>query len=382
MTTDDKTTRTGSADVTLALTMMVRDEADIIETMLEFHLAQGVDEILVTDNGSADGTTEILEQYASAGRIRLFHEPVQKKQQGQLVTNMARRAHTEFGADWVINADADEFLRPVDPSKTLRDVFREMPTSLGAFTAPVVNLVGPPAWSGSGVGRLVWRDGRSEEELRLGGVHAQPTPNAIHIGDAGVIVKQGNHHVSIPSTGQPPAGLELEVLHLPWRSWRQFEHKVEIAGRAYRDNPRLKPSPRHHGMRDYARLQQDRLLPIYLLRQPDPADLLPGADHGPFRFDDSLARSLELLPAPRHELATAPESLMEAEFVAEQRELAKTYMLVEADGAAVLELAEEMWAEERRQLVAEIDRRDRELDGFRNRRIVKAAEQLNRLRRR
>ena len=41
-----------------------------------------------------------------------------------------------------------------------------------------------------------------------------------------------------------------------------------------------------------------------------------------------------------------------------------------------------MWAEERRQLVAEIDRRDRELDGFRNRRIVKAAEQLNRLRRR
>lgn len=368
--------------MTLALTMMVRDEADIIETMLEFHLAQGVDVVLVTDNGSEDGTREILERYAADGRVQLAHEPVQKKQQGQLVTNMARRAHTEFGADWVINADADEFLRPVDPSTTLGEVFAQLPRSLGAFTVPVVNLVGPPAWSGSGTSRLLWRDHRSESDLHLAGVHAQPTPNAVHIGDPGVVVKQGNHFVSIPSTGRPPAGSELEVLHLPWRSWRQFEHKVEIAGRAYRDNPRLKPSPRHHGMRDYARLQQDRLLPIYLLRQPDPAVLVPGADHGPFVHDDSLAQQIATLPTPQHPLARAAEDVMDPAFVAEQRALAETYMIVEADGAAVLELAEEFWAAERDELLEEIARRDRELAEFRGRRVVQLADRISALRRR
>jgi len=368
--------------VTLAMTMMVRDEADVIETMLEFHLAQGVDVVLVTDNGSTDGTKEILERYANAGYLHLYHEPVQKKQQGQLVTNMARLARTEFGADWVINADADEFLRPVDPTLRLSEVFERMPRSLGAFTVPVVNLVGPPARSGPGFQRLTWRDGRSEEQLHRSGVHAQPTPNAIHIADAGVVVKQGNHFVSIPSTGRPPAGLELEVLHLPWRSWRQFEHKVEIAGRAYRDNPKLRPSPRHHGMRDYARLQQDRLLPIYLLRQPDPTLLQDGADHGPFSFDDSLARAIAALPTPRHPLASAPEDPFDAEFVAEQRALAEMHMVVEADGMAVLELAEDFFEHERVKLRREIARRDAELEQFRSRRIIKVAERLSALRRR
>ena len=368
--------------MTLAMTMMVRDEADIIETMIEFHLAQGVDVVLVTDNGSQDGTAEILEQYAADGRVQLTHEPVQKKQQGQLVTNMARRAHTEFGADWVVNADADEFLRPVDPALTLGEVFAQLPRSLGAFTVPVVNLVGPPAWSGPGPSRLLWRDHRTEEQLHLAGVHAQPTPNAVHVGDAGVVVKQGNHHVSIPSTGAPPEHLRLEVLHLPWRSWRQFEHKVDIAGRAYRDNPRLKPSPRHHGMRDYARLQQERLLPIYLLRQPDPALLVPGADHGPFEHDDTLAAQVAALPAPQHPLATAEEDVMDPAFVAEQRALAETYMVVEADGSAVLELAEEFWAAERDELLQEIAQRDRQLQEFRSRRVVQLADRLARLRHR
>lgn len=256
------------ARVRLVATMMVRDERDIIVPMIEHHLDQGVDLIIVTDNGSVDGTTEVLQHYADMGAIELHHDPVHRKQQGVVVTGMARRAYTVHGADWVINADADEFLVPLDRSLTVREALERTPRSLVAFEVPVVNLVSPPAERGSGIDRLVWRDLRTTEELVEVGIHAQPTPNAIHIGDPDVTVAQGNHFVSLESAGQPDDEVGLEVLHLPWRSWSQFERKVLAAGRAYEASPDLRPSPNHHGMADYRRLLDGRLREAYAMRLP------------------------------------------------------------------------------------------------------------------
>ena len=89
------------------ITLMVRDEADIIAAFVEHHVDQGADLIIVTDNGSVDGTAEILQRYADLGVLELHHDPVFRKQQGVVVTGMARRAFTDHHADWVINADAD-----------------------------------------------------------------------------------------------------------------------------------------------------------------------------------------------------------------------------------------------------------------------------------
>lgn len=268
----------------LVVTAMVRDEADIIRQWIDYHLAQGVDAIIITDNGSVDGTREILQQYSDAGNIDLRDEPLQQKQQGQLVTAMAREASTRYGADWVINADADEFVMPVDRSLRLRDVFERLDPALASFTVPVVNLVGRIAKSGAGIDRLVWRDERTNEQLQQRGVLAQPTPNAVHIGSPDVTVVQGNHLVSIGSNGKPPAELALEVLHLPWRSWQQLQNKVEISGRAYAANPVLQPSPNHHGMLDYRRYNEGSLFYYYALRMvTDEA-----RDNGPFRLDRSL----------------------------------------------------------------------------------------------
>ncbi|MCR8670416.1 glycosyltransferase family 2 protein [Agrococcus sp. HG114] len=259
--------------MTLVLTMMVRDEADIIAATIEHHLAQGVDHILVTDNGSVDGTLDILEDYAAAAPLTLMHEPEQRKQQGRVVTRMARMAHTELGADWVINGDADEFVRALDPGSTLADVFGRMPRELGAISVPVVNLVGPMARRGSGLRRLVMRDERSPEQLRAAGVIAHPTPNAIHIGAPDVEVAQGNHSTSIEVGGEVPAGLELEVLHLPWRSLAQLVRKTENMGRGYEASPELRPSPNHHGMRDWRRLQAGLLEAFIALRTPTGEEL-------------------------------------------------------------------------------------------------------------
>jgi hypothetical protein len=258
----------------LVMTMMVRNEADVIAAMVEHHLAQGIDLIIATDNASVDGTREILAQYAERGLVELHDDPRHAKQQADVVTRMARSAYTEHGADWVINADADEFYVPLDRSRTVREVLEEIPTSLQAFTADVVNLTGTPARQGAGFRRLTWRDNRPEETLMdVAGLHAHPTPNAIHVGSPDVSVQLGNHFISIESKGQPPAELAIEVLHLPWRSLHHYATKVEMSGQSFAANPMLRPSPNHHGQRDYRRFLAGYVEQFYLYRHPiDPAN--------------------------------------------------------------------------------------------------------------
>jgi glycosyl transferase family 2 len=279
----------------LVMTVMVRDEIDIIAAMIEHHLAQGVDLIIATDNGSVDGTAEVLQRYADLGILELHHDPVFRKQQHAVVTGMARRASTEHGADWVLNADADEFWAPIEKNLTLHEALEAIPVSLGAFTAPVTNLVGPPAMRGSGIDRLLWRDHRTQEQLHAVGIFAQPTSDAVHRGDPDVVVAQGNHFVSIESKGQPDPAHALEVLHLPWRSWSQLEQKVVHAGRAYEANPNLKPSKNHHGMADYRRYQAGRLEYAFLLRQPLERDLVAGEASGVYVRDTWLRDELHAL---------------------------------------------------------------------------------------
>jgi hypothetical protein len=270
----------------LAVTLMVRDEADIIQQWLDYHVAQGIDLLLVTDNGSVDGTKEILDAFAAAAPIEvvLLSDPVHRKQQSTTVTAMARAAYTEHDATWVINADADEFLIPKDRSLTLHDVFDRLDPVINAFVVPVVNMIGRMANSGAGLDRLVWRDERTAEELHEVGLIAHPSGNAIHVGHPEVSVVQGNHLVTIPAGEAPDESLALEVLHYPWRSWRQYEHRVENTGRAYEANPDMHPSPNHHGMRDYRRLLDGTLRYYYSLRHVADADAVAGH----FTRDDSL----------------------------------------------------------------------------------------------
>ena len=50
------------------MTLLVRDEVDVVRQHLLFHLNAGVDFVIVTDNGSVDGTSEVLAELRARRR--------------------------------------------------------------------------------------------------------------------------------------------------------------------------------------------------------------------------------------------------------------------------------------------------------------------------
>lgn len=290
----------------IAMTMMVRDEADIVGAMIEHHLAQGIDLFLVTDNGSVDGTTEILEEFARAGRIELAHDPRHLKQQHEVVTAMSREA-ARRGAQWVLNADADEFwVCAHDASRTVAEELALIDPAIGAFEVPVIDMTGAPAVAGSGLQRLLYRDERPDEVMQALGIHAHATPDVAFVPREDVTVAQGNHFVDVPPTGELGPGRGLRVYHFPWRSWAQFERKVSNAGRAYEASPHLRPSINHHGMRDYRRLQDGLLLASYIARHPSADALAEGIREGWFIEDRRIA---DATPSPEPDELFSPETI-------------------------------------------------------------------------
>src|SRR6185312_15502840 len=93
----------------IIMTLLCRDEEDIVGYNIAYHLAQGIDFVIATDNASQDRTPLLLERFARQGKLHLIRQPSLTHDQAIWVTRMARMAARRFDADWVINNDADEF---------------------------------------------------------------------------------------------------------------------------------------------------------------------------------------------------------------------------------------------------------------------------------
>jgi Glycosyl transferase family 2 len=213
----------------LVMTLLVRDEEDILRENLEFHLAQGVDEFIVMDNLSVDATPEIAREYERAGRVHYLRQTNDDYAQGRWVTQMARRAALELGADWVINNDADEFWYP--HAGSLKDVFASTAPEIGAVFAERVNFV-PRMRNGSPFWRLM--DVRQSASLNALG---EPLPGkAAHRGRPDVVVGQGNHRVTAGGIDVPAAAAPITILHFPVRSQSQLVNKIAKGGAAYARN--------------------------------------------------------------------------------------------------------------------------------------------------
>ncbi|MGI9556736.1 MAG: glycosyltransferase family 2 protein [Solirubrobacterales bacterium] len=224
----------------LVAAMKVRDEADVIDANLRYHVAQGVEQFIVTDNGSTDGTLEILTRYRDAGLLHLIEEPGAdfRSEAHGWVTSMARLAATDLDADWVVHVDADEFWWPVGGS--LREVLADVPDRFGVVLAPRPEYPARPDGTTSWLERLDVRE-----------VHSRLRPKIAHRAHPRATLHRGAHDVDIEGAEAArhagravmrpvkeqrfEQGTELvwapvfpaRVLHFPIRSVEQYRRRVE-----------------------------------------------------------------------------------------------------------------------------------------------------------
>ena len=201
------------------MTLLVRNEEDILDAHLAFHLNAGVDFVLAIDNGSTDATTEIFESYRRQGYVELTRDSGDP-QQADWVTRLARRAATEFGADWVINSDADEFFWP--RGGTLRDVFAAVPARYRGVRGMLRNFAPRPYGDDFFAERMTARvcNPGAEDNSPY-----SPRFKTMHRGDPQVTVLAGSNR-ALGRGLDPVAGwYPIDVLHFPIRSLEHFTEK-------------------------------------------------------------------------------------------------------------------------------------------------------------
>lgn len=273
----------------LVMTLLARDEADILEACLAFHLNAGVDFIVATDNDSRDGTTEILERYERAGYLHLIREPGQDMRQSEWVTRMARLAATEFGADWVLHSDADEFWWPRGGS--LKDVFAAVPDRYGVVRGCWRHFLPRPDDGSPFAERMVVRLGAPAfpgDKTTIFHAHQK----VAHRAHPNVTIEAGNHNALGDVLEPLRAWHPIEVLHFSFRSVAQLERK---AHGGWLRNANYEPTL-HQLLLDEAS-RKGRLDAFYESFAVDDEALARGVANGSLAVDTRLRDALRALHA-------------------------------------------------------------------------------------
>jgi hypothetical protein len=205
------------------MTLLARNEADVVDAQIAFHLHAGVDHVIATDNASNDETPAILERYERAGHLQLLREPGDDMRQAEWVTRMARLAATEHGADWVIHADADEFWWPRGGS--LKDVLASVPPRFGLVRGCWRHFLPRPDDGAFFAERMTVRLAEPAHPGDKRTIYHSHQKVA-HRGDREVEIEAGNHNAEAPGLEPLRAWHPLEVLHFSFRSVAQLERKA------------------------------------------------------------------------------------------------------------------------------------------------------------
>jgi hypothetical protein len=370
------------------MTLKIRDEGDVIDANLRYHLAVGVDFFIITDNGSVDETPEILERYRAAGLARIIEKPADEfyRPNPEWVTDMARLAATEHEADWVLNNDADEFWWPLDGD--LKSAFSSVPERYLAVAAPRPEFVARPSEDGPFYERMTVRE-------RLSSVR----PKLAHRAHPEIVAPSGAHRVSLTGRGAPghrgrpwlrsalddsvegedwltPAPIfPIRILHYPVRSYEQYRRRVEIS----------KAGGRHTGdaraLELYAALDEGRLEDIYADYSLSDSAVADGIARGVLVEDTRIRDAIRAAPdwAAEPDLLAGREPIAAPASPDERSELAEDTMgaLLRSESIATERLDEVR--KESRQLEKKVKRLRRRVRKLKRKPPSRARQALGRL---
>lgn len=219
----------------VVMTLLVRDEADTIDLFIRHHSGLGIDALIVTDNGSRDGTREILEQHRQDGLIaEIIDEPSGVFNQPGFVDRMIRRARDHYGADYCINSDADEFWH-LSTGLTFRDELSlSRASKIYCPSYYMLPTAEKPFWKTTD--RCIKRaDPKQFGITNYYNIFDKPMHKAIHRTQGYRMVEPGNH------------GLEMDddicersktvwIYHYSLRTVEQFRKKIIQNGAALEAN--------------------------------------------------------------------------------------------------------------------------------------------------
>lgn len=294
----------------LVMTLLVRDEADIVAENVAWHLSQGIDHVIAMDNASTDGTDAALRPFAEDGRLTLLYEPSTAYRQGEWATRMALMAREEQSADWIFCNDADEFWRA--PTGDLRDGLPDDPALLvcrrhnmissremleTAHWAEVLTYRADPAPELPSFRK----SDRSLPDPELQApffYHALPH-KALFPAIGLRRVARGGHHAEFDGEPPPRRDCGIEILHFPVRSRAEFSRSVHQIGRAVRADPDLAMRTSWKYRRWLAMTEEaGTIWPAFRETLPDRARLERDIAERRVQCDKTFAAALRVLTVP------------------------------------------------------------------------------------
>lgn len=218
----------------LIMTLLVKNEEDMLEENLIFHKAMGVDGFIITDNNSSDRTPEIIRKYKEKGWIvEAIEEKATDYQQKKWVDRMIWKAKSVHKADWVINADADEIWYA--PSGDLKT---ELVSSRANVLTCEMKCVYPEE------GKPFWQWGQTVEvvndleryNLSRYSLFARQNKKVIHRTAGYIQISMGNHKVTM--FPKKVAKSNIRIYHYNIRGKKPFLEKMINGGKQLEQNPK------------------------------------------------------------------------------------------------------------------------------------------------
>lgn len=277
----------------VAMTLLVRNEEDIIEDNILYHSSIGVDKFFIMDNLSTDDTRQIIERLSSRISISYFYQPNDEYRQSEWVTSLARQAASDPECfDWVIHNDADEFW--CFGNQSLSEYLSNIPEATSKIILRRFNAVNLINDASEKLIKCTSHPRQSEYFYRkslncLGG--ALPG-KCMHRASADVLISQGNHSAS-NLKGETVVCETAFILHYPYRTWDQYRQKIRLGGAAYKRNRDLPEAIGATWRQHYEALESIELINFWKSLHQNISQVRRGLDDKSYIHCDIVSRKLQ-----------------------------------------------------------------------------------------